>query len=1223
MTKSLLQQHKEDLEMFIHSLGKGILPEEHNLSDETIVTLRNKLRNAKGVEEMHSERHGKSYTHALRAYLEDVPPKLFYRDALRVIEEVTRPRFEKEYANYSSAVRAYLRYKAKENLEASAEVRAYFEYRFYHAIEQFFSKILPEHKLTLILLLWSFQGNQILPAYRMNINISPNNEADDALYKRRGEDFENLNELRKEYSYVWDIVNNNITTILYFDKVEGKSQMTVYEIDPDVEPGRGSVIARYSGKSTFSTEHRSPEDADVVTPESVLINSKETFAKFQRMRNSSREERDYQYQVIRFFIRMGIFNPRDAAYALRPFEPAFTDLLKNADQTIKDIVEEQYNTSTGKIPSQKEDESDIQYKEHKEKARHRGNAFRHNEKYNFEDDQALDKVIDYLDKNEPESINIRIAIFEAGFFYLTKDNASKISDIYWMPVLLNWRGRHVGGAVFINSDQRIVSTESDKTPGKPIEKQQHVPQKIISTLYFLSGLFGDKQIGEIEESIRPAQERAAAVSIMSRNISHNLGSHVLSYLRNRFSDEGLMLRAGILENIVKSQDKGGGWEVNTSLLKEQGKCAIDESKFTAPYLRSLGQLLGYFQERQDYIGTLASDWYVYYSPVNFSRDVADFFSARVPIKAGSDHTTHNLILDFIAHSEEYEYKDIKIEWFWNNRGGSPGLPTDKAIALPSGITGRQGIYTILENFMRNSAKHGSPKQSREEGKLHITFTISDFKNPDYYKVELRDNSNNADEKIIKTIKSVLRSPLIGLDGNPDEHHKGIKEIQIAAAWLRGIRPSDLLDVYAHDGLEVLQVDNNNNNLCYTFYLRKPKPALFIVKDRSRYYDATGKLLNAYKHLSDWDIVEYRPGVYSPELINRQKAPYKFVLLHKEFEEDRETLREVRTRNPVRILTGIADHSLAATPNPEEWLYKKWLDGKEKASKDDQDKTLPRFALAFSPEQPVENSTWPIGIEDDSQPPVSGEASKYVVTDPVRAQEQLILFRRHNDTAAMFKDFRENPLNRERYDKYVFLEGITGNNSTGRLLRDEKKDGVWHLKLLEAALTKILILDERVWKNLRNEAVIDFETQYEHLRKKNIYILNLEKRDGQLTLVNLLDQEIATVDEEGDITFLPGEHEALYSRFHFISLHQGLLDRVMKHCEKHLNAPDNKELADQLFKKFKQKFWATFRCVIHSGRSKTPTLPAHSAFVQFSSLYTAFQDCKLTLCDLLYSTIEEY
>lgn len=1229
MDKSLLQQHRDDLDHFIQNLRTGQLAQTHALYDEILTVLdmlKKHLPDATGVEQVYGKHKHRSYLNAFREYLEEGPPKLFYRDALYAIEAMTEARFSQQYPNYSAAVRAYLRNKTKEPVETAAEFRAYFENRFYNPLDRFFKTILPDCKLTLNLVMWSFLGKQMLPNYRMNVNLVKDREEDLKLYKRRGANFNALNELRKEYTSAWDIVRNNITTIFYFDKVETSPQMTVYEIDPDVTAGIGRGKVRYSGRSTFSTKHRvEKDDIKVINPEALSRNPKDIFKKFEEMRKRNPVEREYQYKTLRFFIRTGIFNPLDAPYAAQPGEPSFIDLLRAAPPELRSIVEDQYKSSTGRIAPPKEGESDKAFRIRVEKAAHRQEAFRHSEKYSTAENIELDKVLSYIDDNDSEFINVRIALLEAGFFFLTKDKNSKISDIYWLPVLLNWREQHVGGVTYINSDRRIVITRDekgaveDREPGQSIEKGHPVSQKIISTLYYLTGLFGDKQIGEIEESVRPVQERAAAVSIMSRNISHNLGSHVLSYLRNRLSDEGLMLREGILQNIIKRQVDGDGWEINKSLLKEPGKCVINESEFVAPYMRSVGQLLGYLQERQDYIGTLASDWYVYYGPVNFKREVADFFSERLPIKSGTNYTTHNLILDFITHSEGYDYDDIQIDWLWKDPVSQKTvkIPYTKSVALPSGISGRQGIYTILENFMRNSAKHGSHKKDRPEGKLYISFTLSEFGNPDYYKVELRDNSRNADEKIKKTIEDVLKLSLVRPDGSTDERHKGIKEIQIAAGALRGITPPELLDPYMHDGLPILQASIDKGELCYSFYLRKPKPALLIVKDASQYLDTKGQLLPKFEHLTDWEIKSYQGN---PNTINEKKAHFEFVLIHEAFGDNGEFYREIYARNPVRILTNIKDSDLLENRETlSEWLYATWMDGTAKTSK--KGTPQPRFALAFGDLAHERNSNWPIGIEDDTQPEVLGEAKQYIITDVEKARSLRVLFRRHNDTPSMFNDFRQNTVDKKQYNKYVFIEGITGNNSTARLLRDEEKTRFWHLKMLESALTKILILDERVWKNLQNEAVGGAETQYELLRKKNIYVLNLEKQDKRLVLIDLLNREIASVDEHGNISFSSPENENLYSSFHFISLHQGLLDRVMKHTERTLRL-EGKDLADDLFRKFKEKFWAMFRCIIHSGRSKTPTMPKHSAFVQFSSLDTALRDCKFTLCELFYSTIEE-
>ena len=58
----------------------------------------------------------------------------------------------------------------------------------------------------------------------------------------------------------------------------------------------------------------------------------------------------------------------------------------------------------------------------------------------------------------------------------------------------------------------------------------------------------------------------------------------------------------------------------------------------------------------------------------------------------------------------------------------------------------------------------------------------------------------------------------------------------------------------------------------------------------------------------------------------------------------------------------------------------------------------------------------------------------------------------------------NPKEHRFYDQAPFVEGISGGNSTDRLLRQDEWTKEWYVKHMTAALTKVAIFDERIYSN---------------------------------------------------------------------------------------------------------------------------------------------------------------
>lgn len=1235
-------------------------PEEISLNQETrdlFAKVRARKSDAEKVAKEYLEAFKKteikevksSFLRALREkWLEEEGPglNLRYDDAIKIISSIFEPLFEDK--RYHQQELLLIEEDSYDSTNARAEWRAYFEHRFRDALKRYCKANLSEHWLSLNVSLYSFLSNETFPVYRTHIGVPDYFHPTDTTKsstKTREEEFKNLSHFQKKYSSLWELVKNNVSSIFYFDKVDKeKDYMLVYEIDPDALPGKGKVDASFVGVFTADYTHRkkntgSPAETtrslieEGLKSEQYSTNPSKIF-RVERQKKENLEEKNYQFGIIRFFIRVGIFNPIKAAVPTDSGSPDFINILEisyngwvdkmkhqlgdvnNGDSFEYDDFEQitlsQFNTSKNKNRKPIKSESG------------EWQNFEHSDKYNDQEDQDLNLVIELLDCYYPEAIDIRVSLFEAGFFTLTQ-NDNTISHVYWMPIIINWRERWTGGAAYFNSDKRIgfdwlgkkdemgYYENGSNMDFERITPDDEVPQVLITTFYFLSGLFADKLIGSIEESLRPSIERAAAVSIMSRNISHNIGSHVLSYQKHIFENEINMLRGGVLHDLVFETDgvfrmnekKFNAQEYNELFLTAT-QTDVAGSLLKLPYLRSVGNLLGYFQERQDYISTFASDRHLYFTSVYFHRNIMMNFCG-VTLEG-----VRNIALDHIIFSEGYGKDDIIINSYWREGAVETILSDemDYEVSLPSGNTGRQGIYTIIENFIRNSAKHGKKKAEREGGKLNIKITLSSF-DKDFFQLEMLDNSGKTTDDVIKEISGVLESPLVKSDGTLDERHKGIKEIQIAAAWLRGIQPHQIMDKEILGDNKIVKATKEGDDLQYTLFLCKPKDGLLLVKDQSEYYNQEGELVEPYRTtLKNWDIEELPEDL---SVLNKQKKPYHFVVIHANLNPDNERVRKIKERCPVRVLSEVSDATLQSKSLKED-LFEMWI-------KHTNVKGFIPFSLVLDANKSIEDLK--IGIEDLRNVLSVKNVKVCGFTEEI-ARKCPILFREHNDLKEKFDDFR----NKSKIDKFIYVEGISGGNTTGRLLRNEIKDTYWYYKMLETALTKVIIVDERIWRNNLGETHDEKERNYTRWAKKNIHIFSLENDEeypDQLILKDLMDTTVATLDNEGNAKFTTGRNKLKYHNSHFISLHQGLMERAVKHCadsELLKNNSENKQV-EILFNKFRRGiFHAKFRVMIHSGRSKAHIMPPNTAFVQLSSLSSALEDSKYTLCDLFYATIKE-
>ncbi len=123
------------------------------------------------------------------------------------------------------------------------------------------------------------------------------------------------------------------------------------------------------------------------------------------------------------------------------------------------------------------------------------------------------------------------------------------------------------------------------------------------------------------------------------------------------------------------------------------------------------------------------------------------------------------------------------------------LDKDLKIAIPGGISGYQSFYTILENIIRNSAKHDWVVRSLGEKlgrSLEVKIEIEDQKDPDHYICKIWTNTSDLNinqkgrEKLNEQINTFLMKDIIeeGESGGAfRQKNIGISEIKINAAFL--------------------------------------------------------------------------------------------------------------------------------------------------------------------------------------------------------------------------------------------------------------------------------------------------------------------------------------------------------------------------------------------------------------------------------------------------------
>src|SRR6185312_16282143 len=258
---------------------------------------------------------------------------------------------------------------------------------------------------------------------------------------------------------------------------------------------------------------------------------------------------------------------------------------------------------------------------------------------------------------------------------------------------------------------------------------------------------GFTEHGATEKSKQNAM-RYAMVAIMSRNMSHNIGSHIIS----RLGDTGI-------EEVPRKK-----YAAFNSFLRTRLEFL---AAFSTPHLSSFSKL------------KLYKDVMAQFLPENEDRASVDW---------------QEIVINNISQAEGYDSDNIAVSYVINGDHLSEGW--DPFVIFPDGYLGRHALYIILENLIRNSTKH----QSLHGNKNPLNFIFSVNTNPideNLIEVLIYDNfkslqaKDDASNRLLDSLNDTIGQPLLGEHGSLRLDASGITEMRICASFLRGIYPESL------------------------------------------------------------------------------------------------------------------------------------------------------------------------------------------------------------------------------------------------------------------------------------------------------------------------------------------------------------------------------------------------------------------------------------------------
>lgn len=718
--------------------------------------------------------------------------------------------------------------------------------------------------------------------------------------------------------------------------------------------------------------------------------------------------------------------------------------------------------------------------------------------------------------------------------------------------------------------------------------------------------------------------KSAISAIMSRNMSHNLGSHYLYYTKNQ------------LLALADKHDEVG------------------------PEIRGAAKVMGYMQARMDYLATIVSgDKYpygsVFFKGQIFDELTVDDFSKRHfkedkndpnrQYKRTTNYLLQNLILSenftrgpvidghlspLDSNGENKKNKILKLKVIFQGyefTGNSVDAVADSeetiklavskiSTAMPGGIMSIHAFYNVLENLIRNSAKY-----LKEDLKEELVFTIAireiaaDLEKslPERYEFVIFDNKANAllpisrqgektsFQNVVKTFlgksKEMNKQTLIGKmtnelmgikilkDNNElDKSNKGLKEIFFSTLWMRAYtykKSKHMSDILAE--IESLEGKEKLDEIRTHAFEYVAVDDMGNVKNGE---DGASLNLGIRFELPKFRMMEnVSAEKLTDNLIEKGLNNFTDILC---VNSDYLELASLKTQ-----FTRVYPH-LAQNENSEEEavsIFKKILSGRF----DDFEK----YRLCMQSEQED-------GFDDCDK-------KKYG-----------IYFENH------FAD-------KNRMNDYSYIEAISGENYTktmqsifnnsiiGGVYNNEDKSAEYFgLKIKEAALTRITLIDERLYNDMLQN------NRGWQLELKNIRVLNLKENDGthESLMKNFFNSPSMKVKQLFDGNNFRDGSDAT----HFLSIHLGMIEKIVKDDSSwiktfHLEKANLDDRVNKLMSWIKDTFKTSKGEVfvsIHSGRGNySPDLDAslrHYPFISISAIESVYNNAKFLLAQLFYNTV---
>lgn len=649
--------------------------------------------------------------------------------------------------------------------------------------------------------------------------------------------------------------------------------------------------------------------------------------------------------------------------------------------------------------------------------------------------------------------------------------------------------------------------------------------------------------------------KAGTVGLMGRNLSHNIGSHVLF---------------GLEQDEIRKHAEA----------RSESRTTDDDALYTN--LEELARFHEYLRARMELLAAFATGVALPASSEWLSKMVRGF-------------DEQGLVKANLGRSEGVG--TIKISYPQHDKG-PPGGEGDFRVAVPGGVVGIQGFFSLLENIARDGAKFG-----KREGALELTVRAKRTaagENGPYLRVFVCDNQHTF-ESAKKPIRAILdKLKIVDEAGRLEMEGWGTKERLIAATYLRGLRldndifdtsrqgfkPSDLfLSGAKPDGFKLLQIKRLGDSLCWCFYLPLAQDILLIDDAAS---PTTPRPDDATLTIGDRRSLE-------KALPRASGVRHRHVVLHPRNEDDLHWLAARASALPIGSFLAVDEGLVVPAPLrafstldwpadrlygvPERALHLAWLKGVV-GPETGYDHALPMVIVQNGDFQGFR--VYP----DQSRVEIT-EGRSSVVMGAAKGLPVVFL----DGHGGYARDYTDRIVRYEPHDN-----GKAARATADELVRLATPDRSFAanqnrlidlcIEFVGAMLTNVLIVDERLDQRASDTRHAGAQMSYKDLcARKGVAIKGHEFSGAEISPEWLLNwvRSPESAWPEGCLG------QPLGRGFDVLCLHRGITDKLEKDCDVKL-----RDLCDMLASHVRF-------LVLHSGRMDVADIPTNCRFLPLSNV----------------------